>query len=84
MTETEEQAYLRGQRQVWLNLLQLALRELGLDSPEANEHRWKVEREEAVSMLRQVCALHGDNDWPEDLHLGDIIEKHLWRNLESK
>jgi hypothetical protein len=37
---------------------------------------------ETVKVLRQVCEQHGDNDWPDDLHLADIIEKHLWRHLE--
>lgn len=37
----------------------------------------------AVSMLRQVCEAHGDNDWPDDLDLSDVIEKHLWRHLEQ-
>ena len=34
-------------------------------------------------MLRQVCAKYGDNDWPDNLHLADVIEKHLLRNLET-
>lgn len=40
-----------------------------------------LERSQAVEMLRQVCAERGDNDWPADLHLSDVIEKHLWRHL---
>jgi len=44
--------------------------------------KWGVsERQDAVNILRQVCETHGDNDWPNDLHLGDAIEKHLWRHL---
>lgn len=51
--------------------------------PEADEARWLSEREQAVAMLRQVCEVHGDNDWPDDLHLADVIEKHLDRHLEE-
>jgi hypothetical protein len=39
------------------------------------------EREAAVRALRAVCADHGDNDWPDNLHLADVIEKHLHRHL---
>lgn len=41
------------------------------------------ERSAAVAMLRQVCAAHGDNDWSDNLHLADVLEKHLWRHLEQ-
>lgn len=27
--------------------------------------------------LRIECAELGDNDWPDDLHLGDVIERHF-------
>lgn len=84
MTKSDELAYLRGQRSIWLRLLRDAARDLGQDSPEWTAERWRIEREETIAMLRQVCERHGDNDWPDDLHLGDVIEKHLWRNLEVK
>lgn len=35
------------------------------------------ERLELVSVLRRLCAKLGDNDWPDDLYLPDVIEKHL-------
>lgn len=77
----DETSYVEGARAVWRQILQQAMRELGRDAPEWNVARLLAEREEAVSKLRQVCAAHGDNDWPEELHLGDVIEKHLWRHL---
>ena len=40
-----------------------------------------VERGECVAALRKVCELHGDNDWSPDLHLADVIEKHLGNHL---
>ena len=39
------------------------------------------ERASVIALLRRVCEVHGDNDWPDDLHLGDVIEKHLARHL---
>lgn len=35
-------------------------------------------------MLRQVCDEFGDNDWPDNLHLADVIEKHLWDELRAE
>jgi len=76
--------YLRGQRDVWVAMLCLVLSNLGADSEEAKAHKWRIEREEAVAMLRRVCEHQGDNDWPDDLHLADVIDKHLWRHLGDK
>jgi len=39
------------------------------------------ERREIISALRDACSEIGDNDWPDDLHIADIIEKHLARHL---
>lgn len=35
------------------------------------------ERAYAIRQLRELCARYGNNDWPDDLHLGDILEKNL-------
>ena len=58
------------------------MRHLGYDDPAAEHVKWIREREEAVSLLREFCEEFGDNDWPDKLHLRDVIEKHLWRHLE--
>lgn len=84
MTPDQESAYLRGERDVWLVLLRLAVQHLGPDVPETDDARWRIEREEAIAMLRQACEAAGDNDWTEDLHLADIVDKHLLRHLEAK
>lgn len=65
-------------------MLRECLRQLGYKSDEGSKVGWISEREAAIAMLRQVCERYGDNDWPDDLHLGDIIEKHLWRGLEEQ
>lgn len=84
MAEQDEldAAYLNGKRTAWIDLIRVALRELGYDGAEAERAGWIVEREEAIAKLREVCADHGDNDWTPSLHLADIIEKHLCRHLE--
>jgi predicted secreted protein len=81
MNQKEERAYVEGGRAAWRKMLGEALKALGRDSPEHTEKAWLLEREEAISMLRSVCGEHGDNDWDDNLHLADIIEKHLARHL---
>ena len=82
MNEQEEQAYCDGQRSAWSGLLGECLKQLGYhDDPDALKLRWIMEREAAIVQLRMVCRDHGDNDWKPDLHLGDIIEKHLANHL---
>lgn len=39
------------------------------------------ERSDVVKLLRELCAAYGDTDWPDSLHLYDVIEKHLARHL---
>lgn len=79
MTEQEEQAYSEGNRAAWLHIYAEAARMLGYDGlPEA---RLAIEREQAVAALRILCRDHGDNDWPDDLHLRDVIDKHLGKHL---
>ena len=68
----------QGKRAAWIMIMRQAIEALGLDAREASG--WQVERAEAIEMLRQVCEEIGDNDWPDNLHLADIIEKHIrWR-----
>lgn len=75
----DEQSYIEGSRRAWTGMLRLCIAELG--EADREKHAWILERQETVAMLRRVCALVGDNDWPENLHLGDVIEKHLYRHL---
>jgi hypothetical protein len=35
------------------------------------------EREQALPMLRLLCGLYGDNDWPDETPLAEILEHHL-------
>lgn len=72
--------YLRGNRAAWTRMLQTCLRELGYES--AKKDAWILEREEAVAALREICGLHGDNEWPDSLNLADVIDKHLARHLD--
>lgn len=79
--ERSERDYIRGLRSAATHMLRHCLGELGYEDTEATRARWILEREAAVEALRAVCRDHGDNDWPDDLSLADVIEKHLHRNL---
>jgi hypothetical protein len=81
-----ERGYIEGRRRTIINMLSLLLNDLrGFQEPEDEPliklGRMITEREEALQILRRACAEHGDNDWKEDLHLADILDKHLVRHL---
>lgn len=42
------------------------------------------EIKESKQLMREVCAEFGDNDWPDDLYLLDVLEKHLAKHLYAK
>jgi hypothetical protein len=77
--DEDDRKYTEGSRMAWRTLLSLACRELGYEN--AREVSWIAEREAAISALRDICGLHGDNDWDEKLYLADVIEKHLGNHL---
>ena len=52
-----------------------------VDQPQQQE-KWPEERTAVVALLREICQDHGDNDWPDNLHLYDVIDKHLLRHIE--
>lgn len=78
---SKELAFIQGKRAVWTQILRECLRELGYDNPEAQQLNWILERETAIAQLRELCTEFGDNDWADEKHLGDVIEKHLGRHL---
>lgn len=85
MTDPEEKAFEAGERAANLRILQIICGNLGHESTEASHARWILERAAAIQALRDFCeAGGGDNDWPDELHLGDIINKHLeWPEPEE-
>ena len=71
--------YESGYKAAMTGMLRYVLRETDVGTAET----WRIERNEAIATLRDVCEEYGDNDWPDSLHLSDIIEKHLRRNLDA-
>ena len=84
MNAKEEAAWVNGRKSAYRALLGDIARELGADTNEGRIASLLAERMDAVRALREVCGTHGDNDWPDNLHLGDIIEKHLGRHLPRR
>lgn len=78
-----ELGFQAGTRMAALRMLRTALADLSLTA-ETDDAKTialgilAVERAEAIATLRRLCTEHGDNDWPDNLSLADIIEKHLW------
>lgn len=82
MTENEEQAYIQGERAARLSIILECIKWLGYDGdPEVHRLAWVIERERTIQVLRDICRDFGDNDWPDNLHLADVIEKHLAKHL---
>lgn len=43
--------------------------------------KYEYARKETLLVLKELCKDFGDLDWNDDLHLADIIEKHLAKHL---
>lgn len=80
METRQDHFYTQGKRATWIWLLNECLHHLGYE--QYPQGRLVLEREETLAALRQVCAMHGDNDWPDERRLGEVVEKHLWPHLE--
>ncbi len=81
-----EQDYMRGSGNAYRSMMLHCMRKLGVktktETLEREVTQLGAEREEAISVLRDICAVCGDNNWEENLHLADIIDKHLRRYLD--
>ena len=75
---TYDQGYVDGRRTALLRVIDRILLDYEIDTKTTRRARLEIERAETVSALRRLCEEHGDNDWPDDLHLGDVIEKHVY------
>jgi len=82
-----EVAYLMGSRSAHTMMLSAILTGLGYDSnedPLITVGRLVSEREATVAILRKACLEFGDNDWSDQLHLRDVIDKHLLPYLHEQ
>lgn len=82
--EKRDEAWSTGNRAAYVHILRETLRQLDYGDLEAKKAQWIIEREAAVASLRSLCAEFGDNDWPNSLHLQDVLEKHLGAHLRAQ
>ena len=77
-----EKDYMQGNRAAYLSILRECLGNLG-DMGDSRE-LLALERAETVMALRSLCEDFGfPNDWPTDLHLGDVIIKYIRPGIED-
>ena len=81
--EKTEEAYLRGSDRAYLNIIAECRRQLGSIGKSALED-WSIERAEVVLKLREICSRFHASEWPDDLHLVDVIEKYLMPAIEEQ
>lgn len=83
-----ERAYIEGGRMVHRLMLGMILRDLNSDGlkedPIAEIARLRMQLEDTRRALRSVCEKHGDNDWSDNLHLADVVTKHLEPYLDDR
>ena len=66
--------YLNGRRSAWESMLRTCVNNLDRDT---SHEALVLERSTTIALLRDICKEYGDNDWSDNLHLSDIIAKHL-------
>lgn len=82
MSDAIEATWIRGNRAAWHRIMSLAAGELS--GPEKKLAAALAELEATRVALRAVCEEQGDNEWDDDLHLADVVEKHLGRYLDAR
>jgi hypothetical protein len=78
MNEEQEKYFILGKIRTFQTIIidcQNALTGLGVKLKSKNE--FDQERIDVIKTLRSACGEIGDNDWSDDLHISDIINKHL-------
>lgn len=82
MKPDEESAYERGYAQAMRSVMADASRALGREVDAPQDAALLAEIHDARNALRDLCREHGlSNDWGDDLHLCDVVEKHVGRSL---
>lgn len=80
--DQREENYENGKRAVYLEVIRHCYREM-MQGEEILPESYVIERTEAVQTLRHLCEEFGNNNWPDNLNLSDVIEKHLGRHLHQ-
>ena len=77
-----EKDYTLGYTAAMRLVLGRAMTALGA-GPDVEKAAVVAELHDVRAALRDICERHGDNDWADDLHLGDVLNKHLATHLDD-
>lgn len=80
--EGQGRQWIAGNRAAWRRILGMAAGEL--DGDERKLAAALAELEDVRRILRRLCKDFGDNNWDDDLHLGDALDKHLGNYLRER
>ena len=82
--EEKEQQRTLGHQAAYRSMLLERARNLDEDDPLKAAGHLIAGRQDAIAALRGLCERLGiPNDWPDDLYLAEIIEKHVERYWRS-
>jgi hypothetical protein len=83
--EMKSASYATGRLAAWTEILLTARQNVGwlTGSTEMDRDQLLALRAETVLALRAICEEFGDNDWHDDLHPRDVIEKHLAKHVRA-
>lgn len=82
----DERKWIDGNRAAFRHVMQHAMGELislGVPAKELEHVGLLAEHEAVRQALRFACAEYGDNDWPDNLSLVDVVNKHLLPHLDD-
>lgn len=78
-----EEGYLEGKRRVGIEILTMAMRNLEGKIPDVA--RLILERQQALATLHRICQdLKIPNNWPENLHFSDILDKYIAPHVNKR
>jgi hypothetical protein len=74
--KVNEADYLKGQKAAYASIIRECAR--NLSGEDLSAELMAVERAEVIIALRLMCeGFKIPNDWPDDMHLGDVILKYI-------
>lgn len=77
--EREDAAYLQGEEAVARSMLRALM--VYLKSPQLDLARANIELSATRSALRELSKQLGCDDWPDSLHLADVVRKYIGRSI---
>lgn len=79
----KEKSYIEGRKMLLLMQMDDILRKLGGYGVDVTREYLINEREEAILKIRRFVRedLKEDDDFPDDLHLSDIIDNYIIKNI---